>query len=70
MRRFRRGGVPRRLAVFFNGIVMFVVGLSVGLVTGDFDSGAFSVYFMGVGGFQAVLTGLYLAFHRKDHGDW
>jgi len=45
-------------------------GLSVGLVTGDFDSGAFSVYFMGVGGFQAVLTGLYLAFHRKDHGDW
>ncbi len=42
MRRFRRGGVPRRLAVFFNGIVMFVVDLSVGLVTGDFDSGAFS----------------------------
>jgi len=27
-RRFRRGGVPWRLAVFFNGIVMFVVGLS------------------------------------------
>ncbi len=35
MRRFRRGGVPRRLAAFFNGIVMFVVGLSVGLVTGE-----------------------------------
>ena len=70
MRRFRRGGVPRRLAVFFNGIVMFVVGLSVGLVTDDFDSGAFSVYFMGVGGFQVVLSGLYLVFHRKDHGDW
>jgi len=70
MRRFRRGGVPRRLAVFFNGIVMFVVGLSVGLVAGDFDNGAFSVYFVGIGGFQAVLTGLYLVFHRKDHGNW
>lgn len=65
-----RRNVPRRVAVFYNGVVLVVVGLTVGLVTGDFHRAALSFLLILIGGLQVILAGLYLVFHHRDYGHW